>query len=70
MGITIEQKAVCRMKRHGCLLFFNNIRKYKLQSHGILILQEKLQLKAVCLLGKYVDRRFSYSISNVYAFVR
>lgn len=32
------------------LLFFEDIRKYKLQGNCILISQEKLQLNAVCLL--------------------
>jgi hypothetical protein len=40
--------------------FFLEIRKYKLQRLTILISQEKLPLNAVCLLRKYVDRRFFY----------
>ncbi|KKO55068.1 hypothetical protein, partial [Paenibacillus sp. DMB20] len=41
-------------------VFSLDITKYKLQRFAILISQEKLPLKAVCLLRKYVDRRFSF----------
>ncbi len=40
--------------------FFEEIRKYKHPRLSILISQEKLPLNAVCLLRKYVDRRFFY----------
>jgi hypothetical protein len=40
--------------------FFEEIRKYEHPRLSILISQEKLQLNAVCLLRKYVDRRFFY----------